>query len=121
MGYPTLDLTFNRVSRINLERALVWHPGGLEEWSIADWSNAMAGEAGEVCNAVKKLRRIETGARQANGLTREEAIKAIAQEIGDTYLYLNLLAMRLDINIEDAIRDTFNRVSDREGFSQRIY
>lgn len=113
-------MTFSEVSTINLSRALVWHPCGLEEWSVSDWSNAMAGEAGEVCNAVKKLRRLECDIQQANGLTKEQAIAAIKQEIGDTYLYLDLLAQRLGINIETAIRDTFNRVSIREGFTQRM-
>jgi NTP pyrophosphatase (non-canonical NTP hydrolase) len=114
-------MEFNHVSTINKARALEWHKGGLEEWSVADWSNAMAGEAGEVCNAVKKLRRIETVVQQVVGpQTREEAVAKIATEIGDTYLYLDLLAQRLGINIEDAIRDTFNRVSEREGFPHRL-
>lgn len=116
-----MTLSFKEVSKINLARALLWHKGGLEEWSVADWSNAMAGEAGEVCNAVKKYRRIETDTQQANGpKTPEEAVADIAKEIGDTYLYLDLLAQRLGINIEDAIRATFNRVSEREGFPQRL-
>ena len=114
-------MNFREVSFVNKARALEWHKGGLEEWSVADWSTAMAGEAGEVCNAVKKLRRIETNTQQANGpRTREEAVTEIAKEIGDTFLYLDLLAQRLGINIEDAIRDTFNRVSEREGFSHRL-
>ena len=114
-------MDFNHVSEVNKDRALIWHKGGLEDWGVADWSNAMAGEAGEVCNAVKKLRRIECGVQQAKGpLTREDAIAEIAQEIGDTYLYLDLLAQRLGINIEDAIIETFNRVSEREGFPQRL-
>ena len=114
-------LDFGQVSKTNRERALLWHRGGLGEWSVADWSNAMAGEAGEVCNAVKKLRRIETGVKQASGpQTREAAISEIKKEIGDTFLYLDLLAQRLDINIEEAIRETFNRVSEREGFPQRL-
>lgn len=109
------------ISQINLSRALIWHKGGLEEWSAADWSNAMAGEAGEVCNAVKKLRRIECGINQKAGPhTREEAIAEIAKEIGDTYLYLDLLAQRLGIDFSRAIVDTFNRVSEREGFPQRM-
>lgn len=115
------ELTFQKVSSVSLERALIWHKGGLEEWSSADWSNAMAGEAGEVCNAVKKMRRIECGIQQAKGpRTLDEAIAEIAKEIGDTYLYLDLLAQRLGINMESAVRQTFNRVSEREGFPQRL-
>lgn len=54
-------------SHINLDRLEEWHPNGLEEWSVADWAVAMAGEAGEICNAVKKLRRIETSVSQVTG------------------------------------------------------
>lgn len=103
------------------ERALLWHPGGLEEWSVADWATAMAGEAGEVCNAVKKLRRIQTGARRASGPENEaEAVKQIGDEIADTFLYLVLLADRIGVDFEQAVRQKFNAVSIREGFPQRL-
>ncbi|HYC44494.1 MAG TPA: MazG nucleotide pyrophosphohydrolase domain-containing protein [Burkholderiales bacterium] len=115
--YKDLDM----ISAINHQRAKRWHKGGLEEWSPSDWACAMAGEAGEVCNAVKKLNRIEHGIVSAKGpKSREEAIAAVAQEIGDTFLYLDLLARRLGINMARAIADTFNRVSEREGFPERI-
>lgn len=114
-------LTFVEVSQVSLERALLWHPGGLEEWSVADWACAMAGEAGECCNAVKKYRRLEQNLQQKLGPQDCETAKAaIAQEIGDTFIYLDLLAQRLGLNIEDCIRNTFNRVSVREGFPQRL-
>lgn len=112
--------TFKYVSDINKARALVWHTGGLEEWSPAEWGNAAAGEMGELCNVLKKLLRIEHGVQQANNMTREKLLKEAAKEIGDTYLYLNLIALRLDLNIFECIRDTFNRVSVREGFPHRI-
>jgi hypothetical protein len=32
---------------------------------LADWSNAMCGEAGEAANVVKKIRWIETGLWEA--------------------------------------------------------
>jgi len=116
-----VDFTLSEISARNLQRANAWHPGGLEDWSITDWSNAMAGEAGEVCNAVKKLRRIETNVQQKKGPERrEEAVAAIAQEIGDTFLYLDLLASRLGINFAEAIQHTFNRVSIREGLPHRL-
>jgi len=113
----------NYVSKINHERALLWHKNGIEEWSVADWAVAMAGEAGEICDAVKKLRRVEMGIQSKNKnspISADAAIAAVAQEIGDTFIYLDLLAQRLGIDIEQAIMDTFNRVSEREGFPQRL-
>lgn len=116
-------LTFSDLAIANLHRALVWHKGGLEEWSIADWAVAMAGEAGEVCDAVKKLRRIQCSVESNNSrqpINAEAAMSAIAQEIGDTAVYLDLLAQRCGLSLADCIRNTFNRISDREGLPQRL-
>src|SRR6188474_1749001 len=51
------SFTLDHISQVNLDRALVWHPGGLEEWSPAEWGNALAGETGELCNVLKKILR----------------------------------------------------------------
>lgn len=111
-------MNIDDVSRTNLSRALIWHRGGLEEWTLSDWGVAMAGEAGEVCDAIKKLNRFTAGIHQANarGTSYESHVQSIATEIGDTYLYLDLLAQRLGLRLSDCVRDTFNRVSKREGF-----
>lgn len=45
---------------------------------------------------------------------------SVATEIGDTVVYLDLLAQRLGLSLEKCIRDTFNRVSEREGFPERL-
>lgn len=113
--YVPSPLTFQKVSRINLERSETWHKGSIYEWSVSDWGVAMAGEAGEVCDAIKKLNRLQGSTASANNPASEkEAIQKIATEIGDTYLYLDLLAQRLGLRMEDCVRDTFNRVSKRE-------
>ncbi len=107
------------ISKLNAERCKRWH--GEEDWSVSDWALAAGGEAGEVLNAVKKLRRIETGVKQSTGpQTREEAIALISKEIGDTYLYFDLLARKLGLKMSDCIADSFNGVSEREGFPERI-
>jgi NTP pyrophosphatase (non-canonical NTP hydrolase) len=112
-------MTFKEVTAINIRRSRRWMHG--VDWSVVDWSNAMAGEAGEVCNAVKKLRRIECGMRQLNGpVSREDAVVRISKEIGDTFLYLNLLANHLGLTMEDCIRHAFNETSDKESFPERL-
>jgi NTP pyrophosphatase (non-canonical NTP hydrolase) len=114
-------LTFAEVAEIGRARSNRWHKGGIEEWTLSDWFVAMAGEAGEACNAVKKLRRVELDMAQVTGPKTIEAAKAeIAKELGDTFLYLDLCAQRLGLRLEDCIRDTFNRVSEREGFPERL-
>ena len=115
------DLTFHAVSSINRARCERWHPGFPDDgWTGADWSNAMAGEAGETANVVKKLRRIELGTQQASGITRDELLAKLAMEIGDTFMYLDLLAQHYGLDIAQCVTDTFNRVSVREGFPERI-
>lgn len=119
-------LSFKHLAATNLTRAQRWHKvGGLLEWNAAEWSNAMAGEAGEACNATKKLRRIECKMQQADGdtpapKTLEEAAQKVLKEVGDTVIYGDLLCQRVGGTLEDAVRLAFNSVSDREGFPEKI-
>lgn len=119
------DLMFDDVTRANVSRCNRWHKGGIEDWSVQDWAVAMAGEAGEVCNAIKKLRRIEDDIanisepeRQLS--TRAEAVQKIGEEIADTFLYLNLLAARLGLSLPEQVVKKFNSVSERYGFPERL-
>jgi NTP pyrophosphatase (non-canonical NTP hydrolase) len=115
---------FQDISKINRQRAERWHPRFPHDgWTGADWSNAMCGEAGETANVVKKLRRFDTGVRQVASTTDgdwNELRAKLRMEIGDVYLYLDLLAQFYDMDIEDCIRATFDRVSEREGFPERL-
>lgn len=79
------------------------------------------GEAGEAANAAKKVRRLQMRMRQKKGPTdMAEAVGKLATEIGDTYIYLDLLCARAGIDFRQAIIDTFNRISEREGFPERL-
>lgn len=114
--------TFDEFAAINLQRATRWHKGGLEEWSVNDWAAALGGEAGEVLNACKKLKRLDDHLQQ-HGIvpsSRDEAIQKIGREIGDVFTYLDLLAQRLGLSTFDCVRLAFNGISEREGFPERI-
>lgn len=115
-------LTFDELRGANAARCRRWHPGWPddEDWTVADWSNAMCGEAGELANAVKKLRRVETGNPGANDGTVEELIEAIGKEAADVAIYLDLLTAKLGIDLGAAIASKFNEVSDREGFPEKL-
>ena len=120
-----MSLTFKQISKINYKRALRWHKDSLNDWSISDWSTAMAGEAGEICNAVKKLRRLESEFTSINESDRQinskkEAIEKIGAEIADTFLYLNLLAIRCGLDFEQEIIKKFNSTSDKYGFTEKL-
>lgn len=120
-------LTFGHFGHINMERHLAW-PGATgteaDRWTLADAAVAVAGEAGEVCEAVKKLRRLEIGMKidgnPRQPKTMDAARLAIAKEIGDTITYLDLLAQAVGYTTEECTRLAFNGVSEREGMDYRI-
>jgi NTP pyrophosphatase (non-canonical NTP hydrolase) len=117
------DLTFRRVTEVNSARCERWHPGyphGDRNWSGADWANALAGEVGEACNVVKKLRRIDIGAPGLTDPPSDELRAALADECADVFLYLDLLATFYSIDLPAAIVRKFNVVSERQQFPERL-
>lgn len=127
------ELTFDAVRGQNFTRCRRWHPGYPDDgWTGADWSNAVCGEAGEMANIVKKLRRLDThavGGAQRGGPSmtelppagdRERLMADLADEIADVFCYLDLLAMFYGIDLPAAIISKFNRVSERQGFPERL-
>ena len=107
------------ISVQNRLRALRWHPAGIDSWSLSDWAVALAGETGELCNVVKKLNRVRDGIA---GNKEPAALlqRALADEIADVFIYLDLFAHRAGVNLEDCIRAKFNETSARVGFPERL-
>lgn len=101
-------LGFDELRQANVTRCeQVFHK--LNEWTSTDWATAMAGECGEACNEIKKLRRGEL-------VTRE----TIGDEIADMVIYADLLAARLGIDLGQAVARKFNKVSDKRGSDIRL-
>lgn len=115
-------LTFDDLTRANRRRCEKWHPGfpNDDTWSLADWSNAMCGEAGEAANVVKKIRRIQTGLSGRVDPPSEELKVMLGEELADVICYLDLLATKAGIDLPAAIVAKFNAISIREGFSDRL-
>jgi len=86
------------------------------------WTTALAGEVGELCNMIKKLQRVEKGGVDGgSSYTAKDISKdMLKEEIGGIAIYLDLLASLLGISLEEAIIDTFNKKSEKLGFSQFI-
>lgn len=115
------DLRFHELRDTNVARCKRWHPDfPHDKWTIADWSNAAAGEMGEAANVVKKIRRAEFGHPGANDPNTSQLLKMLADEIADTVIYLDLLAAHVGIDLATAIRRKFNAISEREGFPERL-
>lgn len=124
MKTQRLPLSFAYLAIVNAARSNRWH-NGKNPWSISDWGVALAGEAGEVCNAIKKMRRIEDDIQNLNAADRqlntvEEAKKKIAEELADVVMYCDLLAHQLGASLEDEIIRKFNEVSQRYDFPERL-
>ena len=112
-------LTFRHLRETNLRRCNRWHPGGIEEWSLSDWAVAMAGEAGETCDVIKKLNRYRDGV-VGNSKTEVELVQQLGDEIADVLIYLDLLAARAGVDLDEAVIRKFNAVSERVGFPDRL-
>jgi NTP pyrophosphatase (non-canonical NTP hydrolase) len=112
-------LTFQRFSEINRQRCE--SPEGfnhaLSSWSTSDWFTAVFGELGEAANVAKKLNRIRDSVRlNANkGATAKELQEKLRQELGDGFVYLDLLAQSLGFLISEAAVEVFNAKSEELG------
>lgn len=106
---PWHPLTFADLRRENVARCYAsFH--ALEDWSPTDWGTALAGEVGEALNLIKKMRRGEPVDRCA-----------VAGELADAQIYLDLLAARLGIDLGRAVAYKFNRTSERRGARQMLH
>lgn len=86
-------------------------------WAILYPALGLAGEAGEVCDKIKKIIR-DGGYEnidQFDGLwvTGEQG-KEIAKEIGDVFWYLSVLAYELGYSLEDIARINIDKLRDRQ-------
>jgi len=112
-------LTFADLRAANLARCARWHPGGVEDWSLADWSAAVTGEWGEANDLVKKLNRVRDGLI-GNKESEAELRANLADEIADTLIYLDLFAARAGVDLAQAVISKFNAKSAEVGFPERL-
>lgn len=109
-------LTFEKLREINSKRNVILTDlFETHDWNVADWTNALAGEAGEAANFGKKLRR-----RGPDAVKHEERKKELAKELADVVLYADLCAAYLGVDLAQAVVDKFNEVSDRHGIDMKL-
>ena len=102
------ELTFAKLREVNIRRCVKsFHP--LNDWGPAEWSNAMAGEVGEVCNFTKKALRGDL-----------IPVGDIGKEIADVVVYADLLSARLGLELGELVRNKFNEVSVRVRSDERL-
>lgn len=91
---------------------------GLHDWSLAERSNELQGEAGELGNVFKKLRRIGRHAPMP-----PELIAHAMEELADCYICLSLIEAEAGWTVDDveqAIRRKFNKTSRAKGSIVRL-
>lgn len=112
-----LDLTFSRLRQKNVVRCDVFQP--LFDWSPVDYSNAIAGEAGEACIITRKMRRLLVDGLKEE-CTIEEFKAKLMKELADIVIYVDLLAARIEGDLAGAIIVKFNEASDKMGSSIKL-
>lgn len=137
LGQTARSLDLAELRARNVSRLRRWH-GDNDDWTLADWSNAMCGEAGEAANVVKKIRRTESAlwdkqkypgdgasahAKLAD-LSADDAraalVEGLANELADIVCYADLLALHAGIDLAAAVIAKFNRVSAAQDFPERL-
>lgn len=84
----------------------------LNSWSLSDWMTATLGELGEAANIAKKLNRGRDGI-PGNDKTAAELRAMLADEIADTFIYLDLLAQSQGLRLSEIVRSKFDRTSKK--------
>ena len=112
-----MPLTFDQLRETNVKRCnTAFNHHGLYEWTPTDYGCALAGEVGEACNFVKKLRRLDGRPATTELAESRDALRyEIGKELADVVTYCDLLAARLHIDLGQAVAHKFNEVSARVG------
>lgn len=91
----------------------------IQSWSLSDWMAAVAGEVGEAANVVKKLNRIRDGIPGNRPDETKDALEhALCDELADVYIYLDLLAQRIGLNLLGHAEVKFQRTSRKIGYTE---
>ncbi len=103
-------LSFHELQRALEARTKNSFGDNTKTWTLGDWGCALAGECGEACNFIKKIRRGD-GKHRAGG--NVALVNDLGKELADTIMYCVLIAQEVGIDLDKAITQKFNEVSDR--------
>lgn len=98
----------------NVARQKEWDVGGKTN-DLAYRGNELAGEVGEACNVVKKIERERRGLRGSRA-----TLDQLIEELADVVICVDLLALVEGIDLEEAVRNKFNKTSEKVGLQTRM-
>jgi NTP pyrophosphatase (non-canonical NTP hydrolase) len=105
-------MNYSTLRDANRARQIEWDKGSKIDLSYR--GNELAGETGEACNIIKKLERERLGIRGSRA-----TIEQLAEELADVVICADLVAMELNIDLNQAVRRKFNATSEKVGLSTR--
>jgi NTP pyrophosphatase (non-canonical NTP hydrolase) len=104
---------FNTLRDANLHRHREWF--GDKPVSLLFRATELAGEVGELCNAIKKLERERLGVKGSKA-----TLEQLSDELADVVIAADLLAMQFGINVAEAIESKFNKTSKAYKLKTRL-
>lgn len=127
MSFTPIGLRFDQLTEANSLRLPLFknrrgqpahtsHDGS--DWSLAEWTNAIAGEVGEACNLAKKIIRGDFGPEGSTEYAA--ACLELAKELADVVTYADIACTRAGHKLGQVVLDKFNEVSERVGCAVRI-
>lgn len=116
-----MPMTFGQFSEANRARCESRKGFGhrLCGWSSSDWMTALMGEVGEAANVVKKLNRYRDGI-PGNKVPERELRDQLRKELGDVFVYLDLMCQSLGFSVADAATEVFNSKSAEIGYPTKL-
>lgn len=110
---PFAGMTLDQLRAANTLRQKEWDTEG--KLDLLFFAVELAGEVGELCNVIKKLHR------QIYGVPGSIAsLVDLAEELADVIIVADLLAAKVGINLNAAVIEKFNRVSQKRGFRTEL-
>lgn len=110
MSYPTYDLTFKEFQRRNAERSRSAFPSQCMTPEFL--AVGIAGEAGEMCNIVKKVMR--------GDFTLQSHREEVLDEIADIMTYCDLFMSLMGEDTDHRLQTKFAEVSKRRNYKQFV-
>jgi len=108
-----INLSLYSLRLANIERDKEWNPN--KKLTPLFRATELGGETGEALNVVKKLERERLGIKGSRA-----TINQLAGELSDILICVDLLAMEYDIDLTQALRNTFNATSEKQNLSVKI-
>lgn len=105
--------TFDSLRKANAVRQAEWD--GDSKIDLAYRAMELGGEVGEALNICKKL------VREQRGIAGSRAtIDQLAEELADVVICVDLICMAEGIDLWEAVKDKFNKTSEKVGLKTRI-